>query len=220
MLKIAAELSRNKVKSEKSFKSVKTVIKIWCTLTSKQYALYHLSLTVHQVSMRFNENFRSYLETKCGWKKSLIKALHHAPPLQLHQASAITLSKIKCVQEAQVGQKSLTWVRLIMICYIVPWWPPWLSDQVAFSNSESDVVWRVSRLPPLPPSWILELKDSAILNLHFTSMPPIKFWLNLTYGLGGDVVWRISRWPWWPFLISERNNFSNSESLCHRDASC
>ena len=28
----------------------------------------------------------------------------------------------------------------------------------------------------------------AILNLGVTVMPPIKFWLNLTYGLGGDVV--------------------------------
>ena len=41
----------------------------------------------------------------------------------------------------------------------------------------------------------------AILNLYVTPMPPIKFRLNLTYGLGGD-VWRISRWPSW---ISERN---------------
>ena len=38
---------------------------------------------------------------------------------------------------AQVNKKSLTW---IMICYNVPWWPSWLSDQIAFSNSESDVV--------------------------------------------------------------------------------
>ena len=28
----------------------------------------------------------------------------------------------------------------------------------------------------------------AILNLYVASMPPIKFWLNLTYGLGGDIV--------------------------------
>ena len=28
----------------------------------------------------------------------------------------------------------------------------------------------------------------AILNLCVTVMPPIKFWLSLTYGLGGDVV--------------------------------
>ena len=29
-------------------------------------------------------------------------------------------------------------------------------------------------------------------------MPHIKFWLNPTYGLGGDFVRRISRWPpWW-----------------------
>ena len=77
--------------------------------------------------------------------------------------------------EAQVGQKLLTWIRLIMICYIVPWWPSWLSDQNAFSNSESDVVWRVSREPPWPPSWILELNDPAILNLHVTLMPPSSF---------------------------------------------
>ena len=76
----------------------------------------------------------------------------------------------------------------------------------------------------------------AILNLCVTVMPPIKFWLNPTYGLG-DVVWRISIWPpwqpsWilermggddvfkrWPSWISERNNFSNSESLYHCHAS-
>ena len=57
----------------------------------------------------------------------------------------------------------------------------------------------------------------AILNLYVAPMPPIKFRLNLTYGLGGDVVWRISRRP--PSLISERNDFSNSESLYHYDAS-
>ena len=33
-----------------------------------------------------------------------------------------------------MGQTSLTWIRLIMIlvCYIVRWWPSWLSDQIAF----------------------------------------------------------------------------------------
>ena len=28
----------------------------------------------------------------------------------------------------------------------------------------------------------------AILKLYVAQMPPIKFWLNLTYGLGGNVV--------------------------------
>ena len=28
----------------------------------------------------------------------------------------------------------------------------------------------------------------AILNLYVVPMPPIKFWLNPTYGLGGDVI--------------------------------
>ena len=35
----------------------------------------------------------------------------------------------------------------------------------------------------------------AILNLYNAPMPPIKFQLNLIYGLGGDVVWIISTWP-------------------------
>ena len=74
-----------------------------------------------------------------------------------------------------MGQKLLTWIR---ICYTVPWWPSWLSDWIAFSNSESDVVWRVSRLPPWSPSWILELNNSAILNLHVVPIPPIKFGSN------------------------------------------
>ena len=29
----------------------------------------------------------------------------------------------------------------------------------------------------------------AILNLYVASMPPIKFWLSQTYGLGGDAKW-------------------------------
>ena len=28
----------------------------------------------------------------------------------------------------------------------------------------------------------------AILNLYVALMPPIKFWLNQTFGLGGDVL--------------------------------
>ena len=58
------------------------------------------------------------------------------------------------------------------------------------------------------PSWIWEQNDFsylgyldgtilAILDLCVTVMLPIKFWLNPTFGLGGDVVWRISRWPPW-----------------------
>ena len=60
----------------------------------------------------------------------------------------------------------------------------------------------------------------AILNLYVAPMPRVKLRLNPSYGLGGDVVWRISRWPLWrPSWIPERNHFSNSESLCCSDAS-
>ena len=111
--------------------------------------------------------------------------------------------------EAQEGQKSLTWIRVIMICYIVPWWPSWLSDKIGFSSSESDVVWRVSRLQPWPPSWILELDDFSISESSCHSMHPIKFRLKRIYGLAGHVAWKISRWPP-PSWISERVDFSNS----------
>ena len=51
-------------------------------------------------------------------------------------------------------------------------------------------------------------------------MLSIKFLLNPTYGLGGDVLRWIPRWlPWQPSWISEPNDFSNSESLFHSDAS-
>ena len=55
-----------------------------------------------------------------------------------------------------------------------------------------------------------------LLSLFVAPMPPIKFRLYPTYGLRGDVVWRISRWPpWRSSWTSEQNYFSNSESLCH-----
>ena len=39
-----------------------------------------------------------------------------------------------------MGQVSLTLIRLVIICYIVPSRPSWLLNKNAFSNSESDVV--------------------------------------------------------------------------------
>ena len=52
----------------------------------------------------------------------------------------------------------------------------------------------------------------AILNLCPTMKPPIKILLNLTYGLGGDVVKNFKMPPWRPSWTSEQNDFSNSES--------
>ena len=83
-----------------------------------------------------------------------------------------------------------------------------------------DVIWRISWWPRGSHLGYRNGRILAILNLCVTVMPPIKFWLNLTYGLGGDVIWRISRWPpWRPSWILEWNDFSNSESLSHCDAS-
>ena len=54
----------------------------------------------------------------------------------------------------------------------------------------------------------------AILNLYVAQMSSIKFWSNLTW-FGRKI--RLKLWP--PSWTLERNNFSNSESLCHCDAS-
>ena len=118
-----------------------------------------------------------------------------------------------------------------------PWRPSWKLDRNNLSNSESlchsvashkvsaqsDLwFWRRYRLKNFKMATMVAILDIgngtilAILNLCVTVMLPIKFWLNPTYSLGGDIVWRISRWPPW---LSEQNNLSNSESLCCSDAS-
>ena len=80
------------------------------------------------------------------------------------------------------------------------------------SNSESlcrsDASYQVSAQSNLKfgRCCLKNFKMDTILNLYVTLMPPI----NPTYGLRGDVVWRISRWLPWRL---EQNNYSNSESL-------
>ena len=60
----------------------------------------------------------------------------------------------------------------------------------------------------------------AVLNLHVSPVPPTKFQLNQTYRSGADVVSKFSSWPPRPpSWIAKLNDFSNSESLCHSDAS-
>ena len=118
-----------------------------------------------------------------------------------------------------------------------PWGPSWILEWKDFCISESlchcdashqvfsqsDV--RFGRRCRLKNFKLVDIFDIgttilAILNFYVAPIPPIKFWLNLTYGLGGDSVWRISRWlPQWPSWIWEQNDLSNSESLCHCDAS-
>ena len=75
-----------------------------------------------------------------------------------------------------MGKKSLTWIRLIMICYH----GDHLGCQIRLPLAIQNLMFEVSGLPPWPPSWILKLNNLAILNLHVTPMPPIKFQLNLT----------------------------------------
>ena len=55
----------------------------------------------------------------------------------------------------------------------------------------------------------------AILSLYNCPKPPIKFQLSLTYCR----LKNFKMAPWRPSWISERNDFSNFESLCHCDAS-
>ena len=120
------------------------------------------------------------------------------------------------------------------------WRLSWLSEWNYFSNSESlchcdashqvlaqSDLWfgrrcRLKNFKMATTAAILDIRTPilSILNLCVTVMPAIKFWLNPPYGLGGDVLWRISRWqPWPPSWLSGQNHFSNFESLCHCDAS-
>ena len=65
-------------------------------------------------------------------------------------------------------------------------------------------------------------KILAILNLHLAPMPSIKFQINLTFGLGGDVVWRVynfypknaSYWyhQWWLYRL---NHWSYNLHIIH-----
>ena len=116
------------------------------------------------------------------------------------------------------GYRNRTTLAILNLCVTVM--PPIKFLLNPTNGMGGDVVWRISRWPPWRPSWIKNGTILTILNLCVALMILIKFWLNLTYGLGGDIVWRISRWPpWQPSWISERNDFSNSKSLCHCDAS-
>ena len=62
----------------------------------------------------------------------------------------------------------------------------------------------------------MELNDLAILNLHVTPMPPIKFRLNMTYCLEGDVP------PWQPSKLNQTSvleqikfeDFQDSQDTC------
>ena len=86
-------------------------------------------------------------------------------------------------------------------------WPSWISEWNDFSNFESlyqcDASHQVSAQSDLQFGSRCRLKKFkmaaghlgyqngtilAILNLCLTVMPPIQFWLNKTYCLGGEMV--------------------------------
>ena len=113
-------------------------------------------------------------------------------------------------------------------------WPPWRASWIQFwwRCQKCEKVLTDIRMRDGP--WLIDHGISwpcghrryrnklflAILNLHINPMPPTKFWLNPTYHSGVDVVWRFSRWPsWGPSQILDQNYVSNSDSLCHSDAS-
>ena len=138
------------------------------------------------------------------------------PPPHPHQISAQSdLRFTRRCRGGHLGYRNGT--ILAILNFRVTLMPPikfWLNPTY---GSGGDVVWRISRWPHLGYQNRMIL---AILNLCVTAMPPIKFQLNPTYALGGDVVKRISRWPpRRPPWISERNDFSNSESPCCHNAS-
>ena len=115
------------------------------------------------------------------------------------------------------------------------WQPFWTLELNDFSNSESLCCSYVSNQVSAQSNLrfrrrchlknfkmatvaaILDIWTEQFINSEslIALVPPIKFPLNLIYGLGGDVVWRISRCsPWQLSWISEWNDFSYSDSLC------
>ena len=108
--------------------------------------------------------------------------------------------------------------------------PPMLSIKFRLNPTYGlggDVVWRIWRWPP----WLgghLGYRNGmslAILNLCVAQMPPIKFWLNLTW-FGRRCYLKnfkiatghLSRWP--PAILDIwTNDFRNSESPCCHNAS-
>ena len=79
-----------------------------------------------------------------------------------------------------------------------------------------DVIWRISGWLPWSYLGCQNGTNLAVLTCHVSQMPIIKFQLNPTYRSKSDVVLRFSRWPSW---ILERNEFINSKSPYHPNAS-
>ena len=161
---------------------------------------------------------------------------HHGGQLGYWNGSILAILNL-CNANHQISAQSDLWFGRrchLMNFKMAPWRLSWLTEWNDFSNSESLCPCDASHQVLAQSNKVWEEKSFgefqdghhgshlgyqnqmilAILNLYNTPMPHIKFRLNLTYGLGGDVVWRISRWPLWrPSWISEQNDFSNSESL-------
>ena len=103
---------------------------------------------------------------------------------------------LKLKLEAQVGQKSLLWIRLIMIYYIAPWWSSWSSIRLPSAFLYLHVV-LMSPIKFLNSSICLKMMlvstifDNGrtileVLYLHVTTMHSTMFQLKLIYAFGGD----------------------------------
>ena len=86
-------------------------------------------------------------------------------------------------------------------------------------RSRADVVSKLSSWPPWGQSNHLNGTNLAILNLHVTPLPSTTFGLNLLNVREQKGLKSFKMATMGPFCISERNDFSNSESLCYSDAS-
>ena len=95
-----------------------------------------------------------------------------------------------------------------------PWRPSLISERYIFGNSKSlcysnashQVLaqshlrfgrCRLKYFKMAPMAAILDIWTERFQQFwnSVTVILPMKFWLNPTFGLGGDVVWRTSRWP-------------------------
>ena len=121
----------------------------------------------------------------------------------------ISLAAMAAILDIGMERFELFWISIILRCLPSSFGSTWLMDwEMSFEEFQDG---HHGGHLGYPNRTIL-----AILNLCVALMPPIKFLLNPTHGLGGVSFQEFQDGC---HLISEWNHFSNSESLCHCDTS-
>ena len=110
----------------------------------------------------------------------------------------LTLPEQMSFQDFQAGHHLGSWNETnlaILNLHVIPCLPPNLGS-IRLTIREQTWL-KIFKMATVAAILDTGTNHSAILNLYVALMPPIKFQLNPTYGLGGDVIRRFSRRPTW-----------------------